>query len=58
MYFGDLRKGFLVSQHTCVVGAGQVTLLNFLPGALSGGTQCITIPQFLANKQQRYHEAY
>lgn len=58
MYFGDLRKGFLVSQHTYLIGAGQVTLLDFLPLALSWVIWCITISQFLVNKQQRYHEAY
>ena len=53
MCFGDLRKGFLGSQHTCMRGAGQVTLLDFLPAALPWGLCYITDPQILANKQQR-----
>lgn len=53
MCFGDLRKGFLGPQYTCLRGASEGTLLVFLPVAPPWGLWYITDPQILANKQQR-----
>lgn len=42
MSFGDLRKGFLASWHTCLIRTDQVTLQDFLPATLSWGIWYIT----------------